>query len=561
VELRFVPAPAGMTVVPVVVSTPLPSATPMPSQAAPAAQTATPEANPLSITQVLDIGDKYVLMGEFRQDAILNQALTAGSWWALQQITIRGADGQDVPQSYSNDLQAPTPSAPDAAPWLYQLDKTFIPPVTIRYTGEVISPVGSEEQAEFEFDAGTDPLAGHTWPMDREFTLGGYRLRLTSIESSSSGYIFRFTADPGASANQIQVEIAGYSPNCGGGGGGGNTFPQEFAATVCYAAVPGGAEMPHGVLKAILHFQALSRQERSYEIQWSPETAQAGGFATSTPRPGVCLQGSVPDAIPVLPADLASGSVLSYEALEGGKWGLVLHGLDGGQGQVLAADATRGALSPDGSRAAYPQADGIHVVDLATRVETVLAGATGNHLRWSPDGRQIAYASGDGSHTFVVDADGSAAPIQISDQAHALVTGWTPDGQTVWLAIPATGGSAWQVRSVDLTDGSSKDWFIIENGTPKALDPSLSPDGQWLAYRGRDNSSLYLIHPDGSGQRLLLDNAGVSEAAWSQSGWLGVSLMAPGTDAQTLVLLKPESCEAYRVPGTYGALEALSMLK
>jgi hypothetical protein len=146
VELRFVPAPAGMTVVPVVVSTPLPSATPLPSQAAPAAQTAAPEANPLAITEVLDIGDKYVLMGEFRQDAILNQALPAGSWWALRQITIRGADGRDVPQSYSNDLQAPTPSAPDAAPWLYQLDKTFIPPVTIRYTGEVISPVGPQSR-------------------------------------------------------------------------------------------------------------------------------------------------------------------------------------------------------------------------------------------------------------------------------------------------------------------------------------------------------------------------------------------------------------------------------
>ena len=37
---------------------------------------------------------------------------------------------------------------------------------------------------------------------------------------------------------------------------------------------------------------------------------------------------------------------------------------------------------------------------------------------------------------------------------------------------------------------------------------------------GRDNSSVYLVHPDGSDMHLVLDNVGATGIEWSRSGWL-----------------------------------------
>ena len=548
--LRFVPAPPGLTVIPVIES--------LPTQThSVAANTPASEINPLTILQVLDIGDKFVLMGEFSYSAARDASLPDGSWWAIQRISIVGADGREVPQSYSNDFQQPTPTHPDTETWLYQLEKNFVSPVTITYTGEIISPVGVKEQAEVEFDAGLNPQNGNMWTVNEDFRLGRYNIRLVSIESSPRGYSFHFRGDPGASANAISVDIVGYSPNCGGGGGG-DQFPEEFNVEVCYSGFSGAPEFPHGKLKAIINFQALTRQDKSFQLQWSPDTAQTGPFATSTPQPGVCLASDTLALLKPTPADLASGKALMYEQLEGtDQWGLVLYNLDGSGKQVLVPDGSWGAaLSPDGSRMAYPAPDGIHVMDLVTKAEKVLTGASG-FLNWSPDGKQIAYAGGDTDSVFVVDTDGSQVR-RVSDLSYGGPIGWSPDGTQLYFVAPFTGGAAWKVYSFDLAGSVARELFTIENGTPKFLNPKLSPDGNWIAYRGRDNSSLYLVHPDGSDMHLVVDNAGAVGIEWSHSGWLGVSLGKANSDEATVVLIKPDGCEAYLLPAAlHGNLEGL----
>jgi len=551
--LRFVPAPPDFTVVPVIES--LPSQTPTVS-----ANTPTSEINPLTITKVLNIGDKFVLLGEFSYSADRDASLPAGSWWAIKQISITGADGQAVPQSYSNDFELPTPTRPDSETWLYQLDKNFIPPVTITYAGELISPVGPKEQAEFEFDAGANPQNGSKWTVNQDFRLGGYAIRLVSIESSSGGYAFHFKADPGASANAISVDILGYTPNCGGGGGG-DQFPAEFDVEVCYASIPGGRAYPNGKLKAVLNFQALTRQDKSFQLQWSPDTMQTGPFATSTPQPGVCLMPGALRQLKPAPADLNNGTALMYGSLDSAdKWGLVLYNLDGSGKQVLASDAGWGALSPDGSLMAYPGSNGIHVMDLATKTEKVLAGASGFDLHWSPDGKQIAYLGASTDHLFVVDITGAQAR-QVSDQSYESVIGWSPDSMQIYFAVPFTGGAAWKVYSFNLASAAVRDLFTIENGSYKGLNAAISPDGNWIAYPGRDGS-LYLVHPDGSNLHTVLDNpaaAGIGAIQWSQSGWLGVSL-ATDSDSHTAVLLvKPEGCQVYLLQALHGELEGLSI--
>lgn len=549
--LRFVPAPPDFTVVPVIES--LPSQTPVL-----AANTPVPEANPLSITKVLDVGDKFVLMGEFNYNDALDGSLP-GSWWSIKNISITGADGREVPQTYSNDFELPAPTRAGSEAWLYQLTKNFVPPVTITYTGQIISPVGAKEQAEFEFDAGLSPQDGNKWTVDQDFKLGGYNIRLVSIESSPRGYSFHFKVDPGASADAIDVEIPGYTPNCGGGGGG-DDFPVEFDRSICYTDLPGGPEFPHGVLKAVVSFQALERREKSFQIQWSPDIAQAGPFMTSTPRPGVCLDSASLGKLGPIPAAMANGKALLYEKLDTGTWGLVVYSLDGSRKQVVVPSGNWGALSPDGREVAYSATDnGIHIVDLASQTEKILPGAGGFDLHWSPDGKQIAYVgTGNGAidSVFVINTDGSGAR-QISSLGYGLIIGWSPDGLLYFVA-PYTGGAAWKVYAYDLESGTALERFTIENGTPKFLNPKLSPDGNWIAYRGRDNSGVYLVRSDGSDMRLLLDNIGAVGIEWSRPGWLGVSLQKANSDDSMVILLRPEGCEGYLLPDSlHGDLEGL----
>ena len=110
-----------------------------------------------------------------------------------------------------------------------------------------------------------------------------------------------------------------------------------------------------------------------------------------------------------------------------------------------------------------------------------------------------------------------------------------------------TGGSAWMVRVVDVASGAAQDLTTIENGSMKMLAAALSPDEQWIAYRGRDNDSLYVMHPDGSAMHAVMEQPALamSGVQWSTSGWLGVSLVTGGDAQRTLLIVEPESCQAY----------------
>jgi Tol biopolymer transport system component len=200
----------------------------------------------------------------------------------------------------------------------------------------------------------------------------------------------------------------------------------------------------------------------------------------------------------------------------------------------------------------------IHIFDLASQTENILPGAGGFNLHWSPDGKQIAYVGmGNGviNTLFVIPIDGSP-PNQISDLSYESVIGWSPDGK-LYFAAPYTGGAAWKVYAYDIVNGKAQEMFTIENGTPKFLNPKLSPDGNWIAYRGRDNSSLYLVRPDGSDMRLLLDNVDAVGVEWDRSGWLGVSLRNRDSDESTIIIIKPDACETYILPGLHGELQGI----
>jgi hypothetical protein len=549
--LSFVPAPPDLTVMPVteLSSSPQeglvtePTALPEDGSAAPV----TSMDSPVMVTKVIETTDGYILIGRYQP-----QSPTGGSVQVLGGAEIVDASGKKVSYTYPLDVNEVVNQEPPLTGWAVQFKAAGLAyPLTISFSGVEILPADPNATAEFTFDAGSNPQPGQEWVPVQDIQLAGHTLKLVSITANSQeSYSFKFQGDP--EVEGANVQILGYTPI--GGGAGGGLMTGSFSRSLTYS------QLPTGVLTVTVSDLTLIGDSLIWQGEWTPATIRTDLPANLTLEPGVCLTADSLAQLNAAPADLTDGKALLYEQLEGTEnWGLILYNLDGSGKQVVVPSGNWGALSPDGSQVAYPAEDGIHIIDLTINTEKVLAGAEGFDLHWSPDGTQIAYIGmGEGGidSLFVVNVDSSQAR-QISDWSYESVVGWSPDGKLYFVA-PFTGGAAWKVYGFDLASNIAQELFTIENGTPKALDPSLSPDGNWIAYRGRDNSSVYLVHPDGSEMHLVVDNAGAVGIEWSQSGWLGMSLRKENSDEHVIVLVKPDACEAYLLPADlHGDLEGL----
>ena len=106
-------------------------------------------------------------------------------------------------------------------------------------------------------------------------------------------------------------------------------------------------------------------------------------------------------------------------------------------------------------------------------------------------------------------------------------------------------------------------WIVNADGTDlrrlthspwHEFDPSLSPDGRFIAYRSEPNDSpeLWLMNADGSGQHRLTDDGGFPD--WSSDGSMIAN--APGggpTGKSWIAIMNPDGSGQRRLPGTdYG---------
>jgi len=574
IPLSFVPAPPDLTVMPVIELSPSPQAQSSPTSAAAISESTTPAAqatptsappsapstqdNSVTVQKVVETNDGYILVGKF------DPQVRQGDYVQVTGMAqIHDDSGKTVAYTQPQDIQPDSGvnTSSGGFGWAMQFKAAGLTfPLTISFPGTVIVQAEPGAMAEFTFDASDAPQPGQQWTPNSKIQLAGHTLKLISITTDSrSGYSFRFQSDPNVTG--VSVEIAGYHPAGGGGGGGGGADSNStFDVSVSYA------ELPKGKLTVILSGLTVIGDSLTWQGQWSPPNPRTDWPAEPTAQPGMCLSidqiGQLQPATSAS-ADLTHGAALFYEVLSKpgeaiDQWGVVLYTLDGTSRQVLATDTSWGTLSIDGSRAAYPAQDGIHMVDLATKTETVIPVTGGFDLHLSSDGSQIAFVSTSADNVFVMDTSGSAPAQRISDQSYESVIGWSPDSHQVYIAIPYTGGSAWKVQAVDIATHTEKDLFTIDNGSYKSLGAALSPDGNWIAYRGRDADSLVLVRTDGTQMHAAIENSGgISGIAWSQSGWIGVSLYNPDNAEGRMVLLQPESCQVYIVPGLHGDLEGL----
>jgi hypothetical protein len=554
--LRFVPAPEELTVMPVVELSP--STEPTVETAAPAAvpeESAAPQASPgsspVTLAQVIETGDGYILIGEFRPD------VEPGIWAQVTGVPlIHDANGEKVPYTFPLDIQPPDVNDGSGGyGFAFEFRSAGLAyPLTLTFYGVNVSPADPEATAEFEFDFGPDPQPGQEWRPDLDIQLAGHTLTLASIAADSrNGYSFSFLTDPRVYGASVQIQD--HQANGGGGGGGGGLTGGRFSASLAYEQIPAGR------VTIQLSNLTIVSDPLTWQGQWSPAFPVDHAGAEPTPQPGLCLPSESLDEVPAAPPGLFRGLALVYRQLEGSdEWGEVLLDLETGGEQVVIPGGSRGDLSPDGSRLTYSAPDGIRIKDIAGGEEILTEAVGGYDLHWSPDGSQIAYIGGSSIGTYVIEPDGTGAR-QISNQSYEAVIGWAPDGVEIYVAIPFTGGAAWQVRAVNATTLAWRDLFIIENGSAKSLSAALTPDGSWIAYRSRDHTGVFLVRPNGEEAHPVLERVtqGISGIVWGRGGWLGVSVIDSSGGDRILVLVQPETCLAYAIPTVQGDLEGLHL--
>ena len=548
--LRFNPAPPDLTVMPVIeVTSTVPETDTQTTSVTEAEETLTPtpgQVVEVSVEKVIETTDGYILVGAVRPQ------LSPGNSIRISGVPmIHDAQGHKLAYTYPNEINAYELLTLDPVdqPFSFQIQAAGVAfPLSIDIPGKIITPGDPGATAEMVFDAGENPQPGQEWQLDQEIELAGHTLKLVSITvDSRNGYGFIFEAGPEIASLSVQIE--GYTPVGGGGGYDGQGMINQ---SLSYA------ELPTGSLQIVLSDLMLASETQFWKAQWAPETARDWPTATPASYP-VCLNADSFSQLEPLPAGL-DGMVLLTEVDD--SFRLVMAGLDGSNRQVLAEQASRGSFSPDGMQVAYPGNEGITILDLATNTSRVLPGASGYDLTWSPDGTQLAYVtSGEAYGVFVVALDGSQAPKQLSNLGYEALAGWSPDGQVVYFAIPSATGNGFLLRSVEVNSGVTQDLFILDDSSAKAPYPAVSPDGQWVAYRARDNRSVYLKAMGGASPAwLLIDSPGLATSAfaWEKAGHLlGVSVITTETQAGAVVLLQVDTCEAYLLPEVRGTVEGI----
>lgn len=197
---------------------------------------------------------------------------------------------------------------------------------------------------------------------------------------------------------------------------------------------------------------------------------------------------------------------------------------------------------------------------------------TGRHLAWSPDGLYLAfdgvteiyecgipnsdcYTTNYG--TFLLEY--SQGSILEHIEGSLTNSSWAPDSRRLVLSIDEgqiSGGDASLVGDLYILDVQSGQMTRLTDHSFSDLYPAWSPDGQWIAFvrfnpdlpgcsplpvtlyeedKSCSQASLYLIHPDGSDLRLLLepihieapvggrDDGPYNAPAWSpDSQWLAI---------------------------------------
>jgi Tol biopolymer transport system component len=144
--------------------------------------------------------------------------------------------------------------------------------------------------------------------------------------------------------------------------------------------------------------------------------------------------------------------------------------------------------SPDGSKIAYSNRDGIYVED-ANGMHRKLVVKHGYDPTWSPDGARLAYtrATDLSIDTYVADANGTREK-RLTNDGESGWASWSPDGVHIAFEGRVGAPNYYGVRVMN-ADGTHK-----KNLYPDAGTPAWSPDSKTIVATSYDSILLFDIN-------------------------------------------------------------------
>jgi hypothetical protein len=546
IPLTFVPAPAEMTIIPVMEVTPSPAATLQGG----AELTGTPAPSPISVERTIELEDGTILIGSFHSITTSDGLVASPYVWSVR---VTDASGNDVPYDYASDIDLPAGDE-HTSYWAYKiLGRDHAWPLTISI--DTLEATLPDAQASFDLDTGPSPQPGREWTINQDLSVGGYRLRVLTATRTQDGYDFSFQGDLAIAG--VGIDIQGASPYIApGGGGGGGGGGGSLSAGLSYSGA-----VPEGKLTVLVRDVTIL-VPGPWSIQWEPAGAAGQPAPTSTPGAAACVtDGAWAQARASGPASIPAGVrglfFIVGMNVEGSATGISTLGLADGK-RAFLAEGSWPVASPDGTLVAFTGNEGLAVYDLASGQSRTLPGTdpTAYRMVWSPDSQEIAFIQSSTDAIMAIHVDGAGLrQVRDNSAVYHLLVGWADSGHLL-LTEPGPQGEI--IQSVDLSDGSTRDLFAISSNK---ADTVVSPDGRWIAFTtslgGMQGNGLYVSHLDGSERRLVaaLEGRALYFPVWSPDNrWLILSLPDPddpvdGT-AQTLVEL--DACRLIPLPDLGG---------
>ncbi|NLZ26389.1 MAG: hypothetical protein GX884_02290 [Chloroflexi bacterium] len=463
------------------------------------------------------------------------------------------SNGIEVPTRLSQqaaDLMQSIPAEHQFYAWGFEFDSEGLSfPLTVSFSMLPKADQSTFEPARWAVDLGANPQSEQIWEFQQTLSLGEAEVTINKLQYMVPNRLkLFFTATNGL----IDLNIEFPDLQVSGGGGGGHSDAPDSSMSFERSFI--FETMPKGNLEILFTNPVFAQDAMVFSGIWQPATAHA-------PYPEMAMH-----TCPSLPLDLTRSDLpvfsqaysVLYRQISGdpAKYELIYRDSQAAESVVLSDNSVRGSISPDGTQVLYPtDTEGYTLHKLGDNHKQILAGIIGSDSMWSPDGNYIAYVRGDGD---VINApafakvDGTEAS-SISELGYAMIAGWSSDSRTIFFTLPWFNSSSWKVMAYDIESKESKELFTIQNSTIKFLDPQISPDGEWLSYRGVDNSSLYLVSLDGETERLLLDDAHVVKHIWLDNTHIALSISYVSGTYENFVL-NLNDCSFMRLNGVDGGL-------
>jgi serine/threonine-protein kinase len=192
------------------------------------------------------------------------------------------------------------------------------------------------------------------------------------------------------------------------------------------------------------------------------------------------------------------------------------------------------SISPDGTKLAltvrleHPSSTNIWLktLDQGPKRRLSYDGSENGFPSWTPDSKGVTFYSQAAGHygLLLESIDGlEKRDLHVTEKADNDDSLWTPDG--TWLIFtsdaPTPEAPGGREHIYATRPGVDSARLLVVEGKSYALQPTLSPDGRFLAYvspeSGRDE--IYVIpFPKTSNEKWSVSNQGGTEPLWSHSG-------------------------------------------